>query len=59
MSEQIQLRAFARTVDSFERNQFSAWRHESDVSLTCASRCRKEVPCLNMDSSARMLEFAQ
>ena len=57
--EQIELRALARAVDSFERNQFSAWLHELDVSLTCARHCRKEVPPINGDSSARVLEFAR
>src|ERR1700676_2106820 len=59
MSEQIQLRAFARAVDSLERNQFSAWCHELDFSLTCEAHRRKEVPHLNMDSSARVLKFAR
>src|SRR6267143_5926272 len=59
MREQIQLCAFARAVDSFERDQFSAWRHELVVSLTCAWRCRKEVPRALRVSPVRVLEFAR
>jgi hypothetical protein len=59
MGEQVQLRALARTVDTFERDQFSAWHHELDVSLTWARCCRKEVPRGREDLSGRVLEFAR
>jgi hypothetical protein len=53
------LSALARTVDTFERDQFSAWRHELDVSLTWARHCRKEVPSGRKDLPGRVLEFAR
>jgi pyridoxal phosphate enzyme (YggS family) len=46
MREKVQLRAFARAVDSFERNQFSACCHDLYLSLTCARHRRKEVSLL-------------
>jgi hypothetical protein len=53
------LRTLAGAVNSFERDQFSAWRHELHVSLTCERNCRKELPRRDRDSSGRVLEFAR